>query len=67
MAAKKASAGDEFVVVKSDTDVSPPPENSNSSSAEEEAKEEDSKCPEILYKVQYKDISGTLKVRVNNI
>jgi len=61
MATSKTSAGDEFVVVKSDNDVSPPPEKTTSSDAEKEVKEEDSKCPEILYKVQYKDFSGTLK------
>jgi len=59
MATSKTSAGDEFVVVKSDADVSPPPEKT--SGDESEQKEEDSKCPEILYKVQYKDFSGTLK------
>ena len=56
-----SAAGDEFVVVKSGTNTPPSEEKATSKSTEEVVKGEDHKCPEILYKVQYKDLSGTLK------
>jgi len=61
MAGSKNSPNDEgkeYVVIKADNDISPPPEKDASTSAETDAKEEDTKAPEILYKVQYKDYSG---------
>ena len=50
--------GKEYVVVKADSDVSPPVEQATTSEGAAETKEEFNECPEILYKVQYKDYSG---------
>lgn len=47
------------VIVKAGDDSISTPEPDASSSGEE--KEGISKCPEILYKVQYKDYSGEIK------
>src|SRR5947209_8132451 len=50
--------GKQYVVVKADNE-SETPKTAASDIAEE--KEEGSQCPEILYKVQYKDYSGEIK------
>lgn len=60
MTAPKISSGDEFIVVKAETEASSSPGTSTPSKPGESATEEDTKCPEILYKVQYKDYSGRL-------
>ena len=51
-----ADEGSQYVVVKADDDASP-----RATSSASEAKDEISQCPEILYKVQYKDYSGEIK------
>lgn len=65
MAATKGASSDdgkEYVVIKTDTDVSQTPVDSISGITDGEKREEEpSKAPEVLYKVQYKDYSGNLK------
>jgi hypothetical protein len=51
-----ADEGSQYVVVKAGDDASP-----KATSSAGEGKEEISQCPEILYKVQYKDYSGEIK------
>lgn len=58
--------GKEYVVVKADSDVSSNPVQPGSADSVDnttktETGTEVQKCPEILYKVQYKDYSGNLK------
>jgi len=53
MAASKSDDGTKYVIVKPDT---PTP-----TTGSEEAEKELPPCPEILYKVQYKDFSGEIK------
>jgi hypothetical protein len=65
MAATKSTSSDdgkEYVVVKTDSDVSPAPVESSTNTVDGDKKEEEpSKAPDVLYKVQYKDYSGNLK------
>lgn len=51
-----ADEGSQYVVVKAGDDASP-----KATSSAGEGKEDVSQCPEILYKVQYKDYSGEIK------
>lgn len=48
--------GEQYVVVKVEKEATTPTQASSDA-----GKEEDTKCPEILYKVQYKDLSGEIK------
>jgi hypothetical protein len=51
--------GKDYVVVKTDAEVSPIATGTTPEGAgEANLKEEESKAPDILYKVQYKDYSG---------
>ena len=50
--------GSQYVVVKAGDEASSSPKATSSAG---EGKEEISQCPEILYKVQYKDYSGEIK------
>ncbi|KAF4629313.1 hypothetical protein G7Y89_g8838 [Cudoniella acicularis] len=56
---KQTEDGKQYVLVKVDDDQSSTPETTNSEAVV--AKEEPTQCPEIVYKVQYKDFSGEIK------
>jgi hypothetical protein len=62
---KAAEDGKQYVLVKAGDDEAVTPEegSSNAASAEEEEEEPAApvQCPEIVYKVQYKDFSGEIK------
>ena len=53
-----ADEGSQYVVVKVGDEAASSPKATSSAS---EGKDEISQCPEILYKVQYKDYSGEIK------
>jgi hypothetical protein len=54
--------GKQYVMVKVDDEAqSPKVASSDGEASESEVKEELIECPEIVYKVQYKDISGEIK------
>jgi hypothetical protein len=54
--------GKQYVIVKADDEVATPDTaTSNAGDAAEDKSEEITECPEILYKVQYKDYSGEIK------
>ncbi|KAI9742742.1 MAG: hypothetical protein M1818_003471 [Claussenomyces sp. TS43310] len=50
--------GRQYVIVKADDEIATPKTGSSNAN---EAKEDVSPCPEILYRVQYKDFSGEIK------
>lgn len=54
---KDLDDGKQYVVVKAEDESNTPQASSDAG----DNKEEDIKCPEILYKVQYKDLSGEIK------
>jgi hypothetical protein len=63
---KAGEDGKQYVLVKAGDDEAVTPEEggSNAASVEEEEEEEPAapvQCPEIVYKVQYKDFSGEIK------
>ncbi|KAM3073696.1 hypothetical protein ACMFMG_004420 [Clarireedia jacksonii] len=66
-AIKDLDDGKQYVVVKAEDETNTPQASSDAGDnkeedvKEEDIKEEDIKCPEILYKVQYKDLSGEIK------
>jgi hypothetical protein len=53
-----ADEGSQYVVVKAGDEAASSPKAASSA---DEGKDEISQCPEILYKVQYKDYSGEIK------
>ena len=60
---KAAEDGKQYVLVKAGDDgaVTPEEGSSNAASVEEEESAAPVQCPEIVYKVQYKDFSGEIK------
>jgi hypothetical protein len=61
---KAAEDGKQYVLVKADDDEAVTPEEGSSNAASVEEEEEPAapvQCPEIVYKVQYKDFSGEIK------
>lgn len=48
--------GEKYVVVKVEKDAT-----TSTQASSDAGKDEDIKCPEILYKVQYKDVGGEIK------
>ena len=60
---KAAEDGKQYVLVKADDDEAVTPEegSSNAASVGEEEPAAPVQCPEIVYKVQYKDFSGEIK------
>jgi hypothetical protein len=61
---KTAEDGRQYVLVKVDDNEAVTPEEGSSNAASVEEEEEPAapvQCPEIVYKVQYKDFSGEIK------